>query len=115
MGEEDRADTQKSWIWLARGGPPDQTAIIFKYNPSRASCNVAPFVTGFKGYLQTDGYEGYDCELKNHPDIIHVGCFGHALSLLVLFLSSIEQTETCIVRVFYLRFFVQLLHLFSVQ
>ena len=35
-------------------------------------------MTGFKGYLQTDGYEGYDCELKNHPDIIHVGCFAHA-------------------------------------
>jgi transposase len=25
MGEEERSDTQKSYIWLARGGPPDKS------------------------------------------------------------------------------------------
>jgi transposase len=29
MGEENRKDTQKSYIWLARGGPPGKTVVIF--------------------------------------------------------------------------------------
>ena len=78
MGEEDRKDTQKSYIWLARGGPPGQTVIIFRYRTTRASEHVDEFVLEFKGYLQTDGYEGYDCALKRHEGIIHVGCFTHA-------------------------------------
>jgi transposase len=77
MGEEDRKDTQKSYIWLARGGPPDKTVIILKYRPTRASVNIDEFVEGFAGFLQTDGYEGYDCALKRHRGIIHVGCFAH--------------------------------------
>jgi transposase len=75
MGEEEREDTEKSYIWLARGGPPGQIVIIFKYRPTRASENIDEFVDDFRGYLQTDGYEGYDCALKHHPGIIHVGCY----------------------------------------
>ncbi|GHT89282.1 hypothetical protein FACS1894137_18260 [Spirochaetia bacterium] len=74
MGEENRSDTQKSYIWLARGGPPGKIVILFVYKPTRASDNIDEFVDGFSGYLQTDGYEGYDCTLKRHPGIIHVGC-----------------------------------------
>ena len=33
---------------------------------------------GRNGYLQTDGYEGYDSALKDLPGIVHVGCFAHA-------------------------------------
>jgi transposase len=78
MGEEDRKDTQKSYMWLARGGPPDKPVVIFKYHPSRASEHVNEFIEGFTGFLQTDGYGGYDCALKTHPAVVHVGCFAHA-------------------------------------
>ncbi|GHU53379.1 hypothetical protein FACS1894200_13920 [Spirochaetia bacterium] len=40
MGEEGRRDTQKSFIWLARGGPIGQIVVIFKYKTNRASENV---------------------------------------------------------------------------
>jgi hypothetical protein len=30
MGAEGRSDTQKSYKWMARGGPPDKPVIIFK-------------------------------------------------------------------------------------
>jgi transposase len=33
---------------------------------------------GYCGYLQTDGYDGYDSAVKDMPGIIHVGCFAHA-------------------------------------
>jgi len=31
-----------------------------------------------RGYLQTDGYKGYDSAAKELPGIIQVGCFAHA-------------------------------------
>ena len=32
---------------------------------------------GFQGFLQTDGYSGYDA-VGEQPGIVHVGCFAHA-------------------------------------
>jgi transposase len=78
MGEEGRDDTQKSYMWLARGGPPGKTVILYEYRETRGGYNAKEFLRGYKGYLQTDGYGGYDSAVKDNPDIIHVGCFAHA-------------------------------------
>ena len=78
MGEEGREDTQKSYMWLARGGPPDKTVIYYKYHPTRKAEHARNFLKGYKGFLQTDGYEGYDAAVRGLPGIIHVGCFAHA-------------------------------------
>jgi transposase len=78
MGEDGRKDTDKSWMWLARGGPPDKKAVWFEYRQSRAAYNAKEFLKGYSGYLQTDGYKGYDAALKDLPGITHVGCFAHA-------------------------------------
>jgi transposase len=78
LGEPKRDDTQKSYIWLARGGPPEQKAVIYEYQETRASKHIHNFLEGFKGYLQTDGYGGYDAAVKNYPDVKLVGCFAHA-------------------------------------
>jgi len=77
MGEEDREDTQKSYMWLALGGPPDKTVAWYEYRPTRAAYNAKAFLEGYSGYLQTDGYEGYDSAVKDMPGIIHVGCLAH--------------------------------------
>jgi transposase len=79
FGEEDRANTSKSYIWLARGGPPGHSVYIYEYQRTRESENIRIFLEGFCGYLQTDGYVGYDCILKEFKDrVTHVGCFAHA-------------------------------------
>ena len=77
MGEEDRKDTQKSYMWLARGGPPGKTVIWYEYHTTRAAEHAIKFLQGYRGYLQTDGYEGYDAAVKALPGIVHVGCFAH--------------------------------------
>jgi len=76
--EEDRKDTQKSYMWLARGGPPDKKVIWYEYHPTRAAYNAKKFLEGYSGFLQTDGYKGYDTAIEGNSDIIHVGCFAHA-------------------------------------
>ena len=78
MGEEGREDTQKSYMWLARGGPPGKTVVLYEYRKTRGAYNAKIFLDGYKGFLQTDGYEGYDAAVKDMSDIIHVGCFAHA-------------------------------------
>ena len=78
IGEEGRSDTQKSYMWLARGGPEGKKVVWYEYHRTRAAYNAREFLEGYSGYLQTDGYEGYDAAVKDMPGIIHVGCFAHA-------------------------------------
>ena len=78
MGEEGRLDTQKSYMWLARGGPPGKTVAWYEYHQTRGAKHAKEFLCGYSGFLQTDGYEGYDAAVKDMPGVIHVGCFAHA-------------------------------------
>jgi transposase len=78
IGEAERKDTQESYMWLARGGPVGKTVVWYEYHPTRAAYNAKALLEGYKGYLQTDGYKGYDCAVEDMAGIIHVGCFAHA-------------------------------------
>ena len=76
LKEPGRENTTKSYMWVARGGPPGKPVVLFHYAPSRGGEVAKELVGGFKGYLQTDGYVGYNA-LGKRPDIIHVGCLAH--------------------------------------
>jgi len=78
IGEDGRDDTQKSYMWVARGGPPDKKVIWYEYHTTRAAYHAKEFLEGYSGYLQTDGYRGYVVAVKEIPEIIQVGCFAHA-------------------------------------
>jgi transposase len=78
MREESRGDTQESRMWLARGGPPGKEVAWYEYCPTRAGRHAKEFLEGYSGYLQTDGYKGYDTAAGGLPGITQVGCFAHA-------------------------------------
>jgi len=78
MGEEGRSDLDKSYMWLARGGPPLKTVVMYEYRQTRAAYQAKEMLEGYCGYLQTDGYEGYTAAVKGMPGIVHAGCFAHA-------------------------------------
>ncbi len=77
LKEKGRAPQSKSYMWVRRGGPPDQPVILFDYDPSRGGSVPARLLENFRGILQTDGYEGYGGVAKRN-DIISVGCLAHA-------------------------------------
>lgn len=77
LKEPGRAATSKSYMWVRRGGPPDQPVILFDYDPSRSGAVPFRLLADFKGTLQTDGYEGYAATAAR-DDIVHVGCLAHA-------------------------------------
>lgn len=81
--ENGNKERKKSYIWLAHGGPKDKKLVVYRYFESRSPKYIKPFINGFKGWLQTDEYPGYEAALKEHnilfPNhkIIHVSCAAH--------------------------------------
>jgi transposase len=76
LGEEARADTAKSFMWVARGGLVDAPVIVYRYSPTRAAVTAEQIVSDYQGYVQTDGYGGYDAVCRREG-LVHVGCWAH--------------------------------------
>jgi len=77
MGEEGRANTTKSYMWVVRGGLPGAEVVVYHYAPSRGAEVARQLIGDFEGYLQSDGYEVYDTVCAERSKIIHVGCMAH--------------------------------------
>lgn len=58
LNEPGKTAQSKSYIWLQRGGPPDQPVVLYDYDPGRGAGVPKRLLEGFKGTLQTDGYDG---------------------------------------------------------
>ncbi|MDT8328924.1 MAG: IS66 family transposase [Roseovarius sp.] len=77
LKEPGKTAQAKSYLWLQRGGPPDQPVILYDYDPSRSQAVPKRLLEGFAGTLQTDGYAGYDAAITLHG-LRHIGCWAHA-------------------------------------
>lgn len=77
LKEPDKRAQSKSYIWVQRGGPPDRRVVLYDYDPGRGAGVPKRLLEGFKGYLQTDGYDGYNAVVAANG-LIHVGCMAHA-------------------------------------
>ena len=74
LNEPGRNPETDSWMWLFRSGedglPP---ILLYHYTETRTKFHAASFLQGFSGYLETDGYQGYN----NLPDIKRCSCWAH--------------------------------------
>jgi len=77
LKEEGRAAQSQSRMWVRRGGPPDKPVILFNYEPTRSGKLAWRLTEDFKGYLQSDGFSGYDAVGKREG-VVHIGCLAHA-------------------------------------
>jgi transposase len=77
LNEAGKAAQSKSYLWLQRGGPPDQPVVLYDYDPGRGAGVPKRLLAGFTGYLQTDGYDGYNAVVAANA-LTHVGCMAHA-------------------------------------
>ena len=77
LKEDGKAAQSKSYLWLQRGGPPEQPVVLYDYDPGRGAGVPMRLLSGFTGYLQTDGYDGYNAVVANNK-LMHVGCMAHA-------------------------------------
>ena len=75
LKEPGRSSRNQSYMWLYRtSGCCKTPVVLYEYQPTRSSSHPKVFLTGYKGYLHTDGYSGYH---NLAPDICVVGCFAH--------------------------------------
>ena len=76
LREPGRNPQNKSQMWLYRTGKySGQQLVLYDYQQTRQKKHPEEFLQGFKGYLQTDGYSGY--QHLSH-EIKNVGCMAHA-------------------------------------
>ena len=80
MDEPGRENTAKSFMWVMAGGgntPGKPQVVLFRYSRTRAAAFISSFLESYSGYLQTDGYAGYNA-IGEKEGIHHAGCWAHA-------------------------------------
>ena len=74
LHEAGRSAQTKSYMWLYMTGETEERQIaLYEYQPGRGAAYPAEFLSGFHGYLQTDGYDGYN----NVKDVTRLGYWAH--------------------------------------
>src|SRR5450830_4102 len=76
LKEKDKAPTSNSYMWVQTGGPPDKPVVLYDYDPSRSASVPTALLEGYKGYLMTDGYDGYN-EVARTDGIERLACWAH--------------------------------------
>lgn len=99
LNEPGREATTKSYMWMYRTGNGHSPIVLYEYQPSRAGDNAKAFLKGFKGYLQTDAYDGYDKLLKESKagpamEVTIVSCFAHARRYFTDTLKAVGDKES---------------------
>jgi transposase len=61
------------WVYF----DPIRKLAFFDYRETRSRAGPEEMLHDFSGYLQTDGYQGYD-EFGTRDSITHLACFAHA-------------------------------------
>jgi transposase len=76
LNEVGRDNRTKSYMWVYRGGGK-RNCVVYEYQETRGGYHAQLFLSGFKGYLQSDAFSGYNWS-DNADDIVHVACHAHA-------------------------------------
>jgi len=78
LNESGKTAKQKSYIWLSIATiNAVNTIVLMKYSSNRKETTAEQLFKGFSGYLQTDGYAGYNI-VANREDVTQIGCWAHA-------------------------------------
>ncbi len=71
----DEKKNKQNYMWLYASAKTGKHPIyLYDYQASRANKHPKRFLEEFNGYLQSDGYAGYNAV----EDVIQVGCLAHA-------------------------------------
>ena len=77
LKEKGRDPHTKSYMWITVGQAKQYRKIIlFNYFQGRSGSIPPALLEDYVGYLQTDGYEGYN-QIAAKPGIVHIGCWAH--------------------------------------
>jgi transposase len=97
LNEPGKTPTSKSFIWLYKTGIDANGVVLYDYQPNRGGHNAENYLHDFAGFLQVDGYAGYD-KLTNRSDVTLVSCWAHARRYFVDVAKSSKKSnaEACV-------------------
>ena len=76
LNEPGREATSNSYMWLYRtSGDTNRHVVLYDYTQGRSGSYANKYLSGFHGYLHTDGYAGYH---QLEPELCLCGCWAHA-------------------------------------
>lgn len=67
--------THQGYMWVYHA--PMLKSVLFDYQKGRGCEGIVKLLSGFKGYLQSDGYSVYN-QFVLKEEITHLGCWAHA-------------------------------------
>lgn len=80
-----RTKTGRLWVYLRDERPyggSDPPAVLYRYSPDRKGAHPREHLKSFKGFLQADGYAGfnelYEARNGRSPPAVEVACWAHA-------------------------------------
>ncbi len=76
LNEPGRCAETKSYVYCTRGGPPDESVILYDYNDKEHKQFINGWFSGFAGYLHVDGDNFFD--LVGEETATLVNCNVHA-------------------------------------
>ena len=62
------------WVYMS----PEQKTVYFNYRKGRGMHGPKEILTGYEGYVQSDGYAVYDKIARQNEAIKSIGCLAHA-------------------------------------
>lgn len=77
LKEPGHESSSQSWMWVQTGGPPGRSVILFGYSTSRVQDVPTRLLEGYRGYVMTDDYAGYNA-LGAQAGVERLGCWAHA-------------------------------------
>jgi transposase len=77
LDEPGKSAESKSYMWVQASGTGEQPVVLFDYDPSRGGEVPRRVLDGFRGYLQTDAYSGYN-DVARDSGVTRVLCLAHA-------------------------------------
>jgi len=76
LNEKNKTAKQKSYIWL-KTSKEKYPIVLMHYSSNRNEKTAESLFDGFTGYMQTDGYPGYNI-VANKEGVTQLGCWAHA-------------------------------------
>jgi len=76
LKENGKKAESTSYMWVRSTPHAKNKIILFEYSPSRSSEVAKKLLEDFSGYVQVDGYAGYNF-LEEKDDVIRIGCNMH--------------------------------------
>ena len=82
--------SKKAYMWVIYSGPYPKVGVIYKFAMDRSAANPNVFFENYRGYLQTDGYSGYN-NIKKQDGVKGLVCWAHARRKFVDIVKKTKQ------------------------